>query len=169
MYNTVKGDLVFFATCVCAGILAAFLYDIIRISRRVVKINDSVVCGQDIFFLVFCSIVFFLCAYIKNSGEVRWQGILGGVLGTGGYFFVVKNRFVNFGTTVTKWIIKVLLTVLKTLLFPLKIVLRALKKPIEVVAWYTGSGLKRAKRVAKCQKARIKMRVLAARALIKKK
>lgn len=169
MYNTVQGDVVFFLACVAAGALSAFLYDLIRISRRIVKINVSAVCGEDIAFFALAAVIVFYVAYTKNSGEVRWQGLLGSLLGAGGYVFLVRNRFVNLGTTVIKWIIKALLAVLWAVLFPVKIVFKAIKKPVEIVAWYTGAGLRRARRVAKSGKAKVKLRLRAARSLVKKK
>lgn len=169
MYNTVRGDAVFFLTCIGVGILTAFLYDIIRISRRIVSVNASVVCGEDILFFAVSAVILFYAAYLKNSGEVRWQGFLGGLLGAGGYALLIRNRFVNLGTVIVKWLIKAVLALFKAVALPIRIVLRVLKKPISIVAWYTGRGLRRVKRVTKCQSTRAKMRLLAARAQLRKK
>lgn len=169
MYNSVSGDAVFFLTCIGVGILTAFLYDIIRISRRIVSVNTSVVCGEDILFFAIAAVILFYAAYIKNSGEIRWQGFLGGLLGVGGYAFLIRNRFVNWGTVIVKWLIKTALAFLKAVMLPICIIFRAVKKPISIVAWYTGKGLRQIKRVTKCQSTRIRMRVLAARAQLGKK
>ncbi len=169
MYTSVQTDAVFFLACLLAGVIAAFLYDIIRISRRIVAVGAKVVCGEDIIFLIISAVILFCAAYTKNSGEVRWHGIIGGVLGAGCYAFVVRNRFVNFGTLVIKWLIKAALFLLRVILFPVRIILRALKKPVEVIAWYTSGKLRRAKRFAKCGKERLRMRLLSAASLIKKR
>lgn len=169
MYTSVKGDGAFFLACVLVGIIAAFLYDIIRISRRIVKANALVICGEDIVFLVVSALLLFYAAYVKNSGEIRWQGFIGGATGVLGYFLIFKNNVVNIGTAVVIWGIKAALWVLRVVMFPVRIVLRALKKPVAFVAWYTSRHISRAKRVAKCSVTRMKMRISAARAMAKKK
>lgn len=169
MYSTVQGEAAFFITCIGLGILTAFLYDIVRISRRIVKVGASVVNGEDVLFFALAAVSLFYAAYFKNGGEIRWHGFLGGALGLFGYAFLVRNRFVNLGTIFTKWLIKSLILVIKTALFPLRIILKALKKPVGIIAWYTGQGLRKVRRVAKCQSSRAKMRILSAFTMSRKK
>ncbi len=159
MYDTVQSEAVFFLACTAAGAITAFLYDLVRISRRLVRISDWAVNGQDILFFALAAVILFHTAFTKNGGEVRLQGFFGGALGIFGYVFLVRNRFVNLGTTVAKWAIKSLLFVLKIVLFPIRILLRAVRKPVRIIAWYTGRALKRARRVAKCQAERAKIRI----------
>ncbi len=169
MYNSASGDIIFFLAALVSGAVIAFLYDLIRISRRIHRIDTLAVGIQDIAFFIAAAIILFYAAYTKNSGEVRWQGFLGCFLGIGAYALVVRNRFVNLGTTLLKWLIKSALTLLRIIAFPVKIVLRAVKKPVEIIAWYTGLGLRRAKRITKSSGARVRMRALSALSLLKKK
>lgn len=169
MYSTVQSETAFFLISVLSGAIIAFLYDILRIKRRIVAASDSVVNGEDILFFAFAAAFLFYVAFKKNGGEVRLQGFLGGGLGIFLYAALVRNRFVNLGETILKWLIKTAVLVFKTALFPLLIVFRALKKPVRIVAWYTGRALRRARRVARCQKERAKMRILSALSLSKKK
>ncbi len=169
MYNSTSGDIIFFLAALISGAAIAFLYDLIRISRRIVKFGTSAVGVQDIVFFVAAAIILFYAAYAKNSGEIRWQGFLGCAFGIGAYAFVIRNRFVNLGTTFLKWLIKSLLALLRILAFPVRIILCAVRKPVEIIAWYTGIGLRRAKRITKCGTARVRMRALSALSLLKKK
>ncbi len=169
MYTSSSGDITFFASAFFAGVIIAFLYDLIRISRRIVPTNLSAVGFEDILFFVVAAVILFFAAYTKNHGIIRWQGFLGCGLGVLGYAAFIRNRFVNLGTTFLKWLIKSALWLFKIVAFPVKIVFRALKKPIDVIAWYTGARLRRARRIAKCGKARLKIRVLSALSLVKKK
>ena len=57
MYNTVQSETVFFLTSVLAGVAIAFLYDLVRISRRIVAVSDSLVNGEDILFFVASAII----------------------------------------------------------------------------------------------------------------
>ncbi len=169
MYSTVSGEAVFFLCCIAAGALAGFLYDIIRISRRIVTVGASVVTIEDILFFVVTALILFYVAYLKNSGEVRWQGFIGGALGVALYIFVVRNRIVDAGTAFIRWLMKVFVRVVRICLFPVRIVFKALKKPIAVVAWYTGKGLRRAKRLARQAKLKSRMRVKSAFMALRKK
>ncbi len=169
MYTSASGDIVFFAAALLAGVIISFLYDLIRISRRIVPTGTSGVGIQDILFFAAAAIILFFAAFMKNHGEIRWQGFLGCGIGVSAYGILIRNRFVNLGTTIVKWLIKSALWLLKVVGFPVKIVLRALKKPIDIIAWYTGSRLRRARRAARCGRAKIKMRLKAALSLVKKR
>ncbi len=169
MYTSASGDILFFLAAFLAGVTIAFLYDLIRISRRIVRVGASAVGAQDIVFFVIAAVILFLVAYLKNSGEVRWQGFLGCFLGACCYALLMRNRFVNLGTAFLKWLISSALALMKIAVFPAQILLRAIRKPVEVIAWYTGLGLRRAKRITKCSGARVKMRALSAFSLLKKK
>ena len=91
------------------------------------------------------------------------------MLGGAAYVFVVRNRFVNLGTTLLKWLINGILWLIKAVTLPLRLLLRAVKKPVEIIAWYTGRGLTRAKRIAASGKNRAVMRLRAARFMLRKK
>lgn len=169
MYSTVSGEAIFFLCSVLAGTMAMLLYDIIRISRRIVKVGTSVVTVEDILFFAVAALMLFYVAYLKNSGEVRWQGFIGGALGAGIYFIVVRNRVVDAGTVLVRWIMKAFVGLVRVCLFPVRIIFKALKKPIAVVAWYTGKGLRRAKRLARQAKLKSRIRVKSAFMVLRKK
>ena len=169
IYNSVKGEFAFFVASVLAGILLAVLYDIIRISRRVVKVGAPVVVSEDILFFSLSALLFFAVAYITNNGEVRLHGFFGALIGITAYFSLVKNRFVDFGTALFLWIIKASLVVLRWVLFPLRLVLRVFKKPIDVIAWYTGRSFAGIKGRARTVRTRMGLRTKALFAMIGKK
>ncbi len=169
MYTSASGDIAFFVAALLTGAIIAFLYDLIRISRRIVPIGVSAVGIQDILFLGAAATILFYTAYLKNHGEIRWQGALGCGLGLAAYWLLIRNRFVAFGTVFVRWFIKSGLWLIKIVSFPLKIILKALKKPIDIIAWYTGVRFKKAKRIARCSGAKIKMRIASAKSLINKK
>lgn len=169
MYSTVSGEAIFFLCSALAGALAMFVYDILRISRRIVKVGASVVTAEDILFFAVAALMLFYVAYLKNSGEIRWQGFIGGALGAGIYFAVIRNRVVDAGTALVRWFMKMIVAVVRICLFPMRIVFKALKKPIAVVAWYTGIGLRRAKRFARQAKLKSRIRVKSAVMVLRKK
>ena len=100
MYSTVQSESVFFLASLISGVALSFLYDILRISRRIVAVNDAIINAQDILFFAACAVMFFYVAYLKNGGEVRLSGFLGGFLGIILYAILVRNGFLNLGETV---------------------------------------------------------------------
>lgn len=149
MYNSVPMEAEFFATSLIAGIIAAFIYDLLRISRRVMGPGDGLVNLEDILFLGIAALIMFGAAYIKNSGELRWQGFIGFAGGAGLYAAVVKNRFLNVSTAIIKWLVKVAEKIVKIILLPIRLIFKIFKRPINIVMWYTGQGIRRAKRIAR--------------------
>ena len=169
MYTTVSMEAGFFVASVAAGIVIAFLYDLIRISRKVAGLCDAVVNIQDIIFFAAAACILFYVAYLKNSGEIRWQGVIGCGAGIGAYIIVVKNRLLNVSTVVIKWLVGIIEKVIKIVLFPIKLIFKIFKKPISVVAWYTGSGARRVGRLAKRSRERLGIRLKSAMFCLRKK
>lgn len=169
MYTTVPMETGFFLATVAAGVITAFLYDLLRISRRIIGPGDSVVGIQDLLFMIAAALILFYAAYRKNSGEMGIHGFLGGGLGIGLYAVIVRNRMLNFGTFVIKWLIKIIEKLLKIVFFPLRLLLKIFKKPVTFIMWYTGDRIRRAKRVAKCNGSRLGIRLKNARLMLRKK
>ncbi len=169
MYNSVPMEAGFFLTSVVGGLVSAFLYDLLRISRRVAGPCDAVVNAQDALFMAVAAMLVFVAAYLKNGGEVRWQGFAGFGLGGGLYAFVVKNRILNLGTFLIGLAVRVAEKVLRVLLFPFVLVFRIFRKPVSFVMWYTGRGVKRAKRVARIGGSKLRIRLKNAGRILAKK
>ncbi len=169
MYTTVPMEVGFFLASIGAGALVAFLYDLLRISRRLLGPGDTAVNIQDILFMAVAALILFYAAYLKNSGEIRWQSFIGGGAGVGLYIFIVRNRLLNVSTFVIKWLVKIIEKILKILLFPIRLVFLIFKKPVSFVMWYTGRGVRRAKRLAKRGRDRVGIRLKNARLMLRKK
>ncbi len=148
MYNSVPLEIQFFLSCMVAGFVVAFLYDLLRVSRRIVNVNDLVINAEDILFFVVAAVVLFYAAYLKNSGEIRWQWFIGASTGIFLYIALVRNRFLNASVILYSALVKIIGVLIKILLFPIKLIFKIFKKPINIVAWYTGKGLKRIKGAA---------------------
>ncbi len=168
MYNTVPAETVFFLVSMGIGALSAFLYDLLRISRRIKKTPDVLVNAEDAVFAIAAMLMFFCGTYIKNSGELRWHGVLGFGGGMGLYGITVRNRFLAAGTVVVNGIIKFLKKLISILFFPVRLVLRIFKKPAAIVMWYTRKQFSRTKHIAKRGKDRIFVRAKSAGNIFRK-
>ncbi|MBO4940694.1 MAG: spore cortex biosynthesis protein YabQ [Clostridia bacterium] len=169
MYSTVWSEMVFFFFSFAAGVCAAFLYDILRVSRRIHRPTDAVVNIEDILFMTLAGVLLFVAAYLRNSGEIRWQGFIGWGIGAVSYALIVKNKLLNAGTFLVKWMVEITRRVLKILLFPISLIMKALKRPIHIVMWYTGQKIRRAKQVAKISSDKARLRMKKARIMLRKK
>lgn len=157
MHSSVPMEIQFFLFSVLAGIISALLYDIFRISRRIVRACDAVINAEDILFFIIAAFFVFVAAYLKNSGEIRWQSFIGFALGIVLYIIIVRNRLLNFSTIIIKFIVKIIGIVISVLLFPFRLLMKIFRKPVRVITWYTGRGVSRVKSAAKSKKIKLKL------------
>ena len=71
----------FWLSSVLLGIAIAFVYDCLRVFRRVVVHGTVMISLEDLFYWVFVSFRFFYLLYAENDGTVRWFAIAGAFLG----------------------------------------------------------------------------------------
>ena len=131
------------------GLIIGFLYDFLRARRKLINFGNICVNIEDILFCVSSGFLFLTITFYFNSGDIRIGGFFCVFLGILSYFFVLRNRMVNLIVVVTVYFKKLLTSILKIIAFPVKIVVRLFKKPIEIIIWYTGGGIKKTKRVVK--------------------
>ena len=63
------------------GIEITFLYDILRILRRVFTHGNGMVSLEDIAFWIHCAGKVFLLMFRESNGNLRWFAVLGGSIG----------------------------------------------------------------------------------------
>lgn len=63
------------------GIYITFIYDILRVIRRVIPHKGFLVSVEDLFFWIYCAIKVFLLMYRESNGTLRWFAVLGALLG----------------------------------------------------------------------------------------
>ena len=90
-------------------------------------------------------------------------------MGIGAYVLIVRNRFLNLSTFLIKWLVKFAEKVLKILFFPLRLIFLAFKKPVSIIIWYTGLGVRRARRLARKGGQRLNLRLKNAGLMLRKK
>ena len=85
------------------------------------------------------------------------------------YALIVKNRFLNVGIAVIRFVVRIAEKILKILVFPINLLFRIFKKPVNCVMWYTGRGVRRARSLVRISKKRLGFRVKNARNMLRKK
>ena len=81
---------------VYTGIYITFLYDLLRIFRRVVKHGSFAVSLEDVGFWVYCASKVFMLMYRYSNGLIRWYAVLGALAGMFVYKKAVSRYFVKY-------------------------------------------------------------------------
>lgn len=106
------------------GIFITFVYDVIRIFRRVIPHNSFFVSLEDLGFWIYCGGSVFLLMYHESNGELRWFAVFGAIVGMLLYRKLFSPLFVKYVSLVLSKLLTGLGKILGWLLRPLKILLR---------------------------------------------
>lgn len=96
MNKEIAGDVRFFVAAVLLGILAALVYDLLRVWRRFHRQTLFLVSVQDFFYWFFLGFASFRLFYIYNAGIVRFFAFLGIGLGALFYMVTLGRHFVKY-------------------------------------------------------------------------
>ncbi len=121
MQNSVAYELTVFGGAGAAGVIIAFLYDMFRLKRRIVKTKTAMVHFEDIIFWVIAAIIFFLSSYIVSNGETRAYYYMGSFIGGVLYFSILSKPLLWLLT----WLIRIIL-------WPFEKLINILKPIIEI-------------------------------------
>ena len=99
------------------GIFITFVYDLIRIFRRVVPHRQIFVSLEDLAFWIYCAAEVFLLMYRESNGTLRWFAVIGALAGMFLYIklvspFLVKYasfvliKILGFAGKAIKWLLK---------------------------------------------------------------
>ncbi len=159
----------YFLWSLALGGIMAFLYDLLRMTRRIVSTSVFGVNLEDICFFLVVGLLLFWTAYDKNGGQLRWQGFLGVILGFGFYRAVLKDRFVRVLVWCYEGLVQVFLWLFRVLLFPVRVVYRILAKPFLVIGWYSRERIRRVNRIFRASREQKKIRHKCRKAEMKKR
>lgn len=132
----------YFMWMVLCGAGIMFFYDFLKISRRMMHHPDFLVNLEDIVFASISAVVVFYVTYVKNNGEVRWQTFAGLLIGFVLYMLIFRGCVVKAGCFIIEFVWKILIKILKIILFPFVLLIKIILKPAKIIFWYTGRGVK---------------------------
>ena len=72
---------VFLLYAFASGILITFVYDILRIWRRVLPHRGLLVSLEDLAFWIFCALYIFQLMHRESNGSLRWFAVMGALAG----------------------------------------------------------------------------------------
>lgn len=90
------GENIFLLHAFVLGVFITFVYDWLRIFRRVVPHGGFAVSAEDLGFWGFCAIEVFLLMYRESNGNLRWFAVLGALAGMALYRKTLSDLFVKY-------------------------------------------------------------------------
>lgn len=120
MSTHIVEETVFLYNSILMGVFVSFIYDIIRIFRRVVSHNRIFLSIEDLGYWMFCAWEMFCLLYRESNGVLRWFAILGVALGMALYLLTVSRFFVTYVSKAIKKLLSVIGKLISFLMRPFK-------------------------------------------------
>ena len=115
------------------GAVITFVYDNIRVLRRVLRHNVFFVSLEDMMFWIAVAISIFLLHHRENNGIFRWFSILGALVGMLLYRKLFSSLYVNNMTIVLGKILHILYLFFETVLSPIYFVEKKISQFIKMI------------------------------------
>lgn len=128
-----EGENIFLLHAFLIGIVITFVYDILRIFRRIIPHASFFVSLEDLIFWIYCGAEVFLLMYHESDGTLRWFAVGGALFG----MFLYKKLLSSF-------LVKYVSLVLKKILEMIGKVLGWLCKPFCFLGGKAGKAVRRA-------------------------
>jgi len=110
------------------GMFITFVYDLLRIFRRVIRHNGFWVSLEDLLFWGFCAVEVFLLMHRMNNGTLRWFAVLGALAGMLIYLMTVSRILVPYLSLLLRKLLAVVGRILAFVFRPAAAAGRAVKK-----------------------------------------
>lgn len=100
------------------GVFITFVYDLLRVFRRVIPHGSFLVSLEDLVFWIYCGSEVFLLMYHEGNGNLRWFAVIGALTGMLLYKKFISFWFVKYAALILNRILGIILKVLEFLLRP---------------------------------------------------
>lgn len=95
------------------GIFITFVYDLLRIFRRVVPHAAFFVSLEDLVFWIYCGAEVFILMYHESNGSLRWFAVIGALAGMLLYKWLVSRLLVKYVSLILNKVLQVLGKIIK--------------------------------------------------------
>lgn len=114
-------DTIFLLQAFATGAMITFVYDWLRILRRVIPHKQFVVSLEDFCFWVFCAVSVFLWMYRVSNGSMRWFAVAGALFGMYLYKKLFSRILVTYVSKLLQFLLRLLGRVLAFCLRPVRL------------------------------------------------
>lgn len=119
-----------FFGAIVGGLVIGLLFDVFRIWRKNFKTSAVLVWIQDVLFWILLACVVYATIFITNSAQVRWYEFAALGLGCALYFLLLSRWVIGISSFVIQLVKRILLFLLKVLLFPLYLLDKCFRRPV---------------------------------------
>lgn len=148
-----------FLISVCIGGLFGMVYDNFRVIRILIKHKRINVYLEDgLFWIIITGITYYVFLH-KNNGEVRLYMLLGIGLGFVVYIFTISKIIVKVYTEILKIVSVSLYKTARLILYPIRVVVRACKKPVKKANNVNKKMLRKTKRYVKINSIKVRKQI----------
>lgn len=125
-----ENENIFLFYALLMGIFITFVYDILRIIRRVIPHGVLLVSLEDIGFWIYCGVKVFLLMYHESNGTLRWFAIFGALVGMTVYKKTISPFFVKYVSLLLQKLLKVVGKIGNIILKPFILLKNKVKKAL---------------------------------------
>ena len=100
---------VFLLYAMILGIFITFIYDLLRIFRRIISHNRFWISVEDLGFWIFCGAEVFMLMYRESNGTLRWFAVLGALVGMTVYKKTVSGLLVKYCSLILNKLLAILM------------------------------------------------------------
>jgi len=147
------GQAVLFLSTIIVGATIGLFYDVFRVFRKTAPHSTFAVQVEDLFFWIAATVGTFYFMLTRSYGEIRIFALLGVVLGIVLYFNTISKWIVKIFVVIVTFLKRVIASVVKIILLPLRIVLGWISPPVKA---FTMKRRKDLRSVARYGKIRMK-------------
>lgn len=123
-----ESENVFLLYALLMGIFITFVYDILRVFRRVIPHGSLLVSLEDIGFWIYCGAKVFLLMYHESNGTLRWFAVLGALVGMLLYKRLISGFFVKYASFLLQKLLGMIVKIGSILLKPIIALLKKARK-----------------------------------------
>ena len=135
MILSMSGQAWLFLSTVVAGFAIGLFYDLFRITRKTVRHKAWLVQIEDVLYWSVASVLMFYFLLQRNHGEIRFFIIIGAAVGMISYFYTLSPLIVKVSVAVISFFKRVLFTVARILLVPIRMLIKLLKILAKPFIW----------------------------------
>lgn len=128
-----------FLLTVAIGAIIGFLYDVLRIFRKMIPHKSFFIQVEDGVYWICVVFFMFFIMMIKNDGEIRFFSVCGAFLGMGLYFLAISpivNMVSDRVVAILKYLILLFFTILRT---PFRIMWLIIGNPVRKTRYFIHS------------------------------
>ena len=133
MILSISEQALLFLTAVLMGAVSGFIYDWIRVFRKIISHKNFIIQIEDIIYWILVSVGVFFIMLEENYGAIRAFSVLGVLIGMILYFMIISGFFISVSMAVIGFIKKLFLLIVNIIMTPFLLLIKILSYPFNIL------------------------------------